>query len=66
MPRTPVTIPAEPVRQHLQSLLDQGWTQTRIAEKAGYSKQMIHNVYRHNQRVDRLVAEDLLSLKVAA
>lgn len=66
MPRIPVTIPAEPVRQHLQSLIEQGWTQQQIAQRSGYSKQMIHNVYRHNQRVDRLVAEDLLSLKAVS
>lgn len=58
----PLTVPVGPVRAHLAALIEAGWTQQRIAHRSGYSKQTVHNVYRHNARINALVAEDLLSL----
>lgn len=65
-PRPTKTIPIHDVRTHLARLVAEGWTQQRIADTSGYSKQTIHNIRHHNQRINRLIALDLLDLGTTA
>lgn len=55
------SVPAEPVRAHLDMLSDQGWTMTALADQLGYHRNTLYGIRGgHRVTVTPYVAEDIL------
>lgn len=62
-PPMSTSVPAKDTRAHIQKLRGMGWTMVEIAQRTGYSEQVISNISRgHHLWTSPYLAEDVQSL----